>query len=252
MARKLGSLLFAVAAIGALAEAEVATCSAMLKVECMHAVTVGTFDSLEHCRNRPSPSECVKSVFSDVFGNKSAACLKCTEELCENILGPNEPACKASTGLMDEYVTGGTLKLSWKDCGGAGTHAKVTSFVPDTVTLGQKTTTTGTGSVDEAVTGGTFDIDVSAGFLRQHWTGDICAQKTFKLPLGAGTITWDGMKCPIAKGSASVATDIQMSSSLPAMLLRSKIHMKATTSTGDSLLCMEIDTSPATENVVVV
>merc|ERR1712050_689874 len=84
--------------------------------------------------------------------------------------------------VNEEFVTGGTLKLNWKDCGDSSTHGKVTGLTPDTLTLGQKTTTTGTGTIDEAVTGGSFNIKVNAGILKQTFTGDICAQKTFNLP----------------------------------------------------------------------
>ena len=55
-----------------------------------------------------------------------------------------------------EDSTGGTLKLTWSDCGDASTHAKVTGLTPDTITLGQMTTVSGTGTLDEAVTGGSF------------------------------------------------------------------------------------------------
>merc|ERR1712100_986519 len=37
-----------------------------------------------------------------------------------------------------EFVTGGTLKLSWKDCGSTTTHGHVTSITPSTHTLRQK------------------------------------------------------------------------------------------------------------------
>merc|ERR1712072_888444 len=72
---------------------------------------------------------------------------------------------------------GGTLKLSWSDCG-AG-HGKVTGLSPNSLTLGQKTTVTGTGNIDEALSGGTFDIHVQAGFVSKEYSGDICKAKTF-------------------------------------------------------------------------
>jgi len=146
-----------------------------------------------------------------------------------------------------ESVTGGALTLSWKDCGDASTHGKVTGLTPDTLTLGQKTKATGTGSLDEAVIGGSFVIDVSAGIIKKTFTGDICTAKTFNLPLGAGSVTWDGMKCPIAVGAASVAVDILLSSALPAGLAKATIQLKATAKSGDKLLCMEIDTAPVAE-----
>ena len=59
-----------------------------------------------------------------------------------------------------EMVNGGTLKISWTDCGDASTHGKVSDVEPSTLTLGQKTTITGSGTMDEDVPGGAFDITV--------------------------------------------------------------------------------------------
>jgi hypothetical protein len=155
------------------------------------------------------------------------------------------------TKPVAQGISGGTLKLSWKDCGDASTHGKITGLVPDSLTLGQQTTATGTGTVDEVVTGGSFEIDVKAGIISKKWTGDVCAAKTFDLPLGAGSITWDGMKCPVAAGTTSVGTDIKMSSSLPSSLAKASIQIKATATSGDKLLCMEIDTVPELGSVIV-
>jgi len=123
---------------------------------------------------------------------------------------------------------------------------------PDTLTLGQKVTVTGTGTVSEAVTGGTFAIDMKAGmFLKEHWTGDICQAKTFTLPLDAGSVTWDGMKCPVAVGAAIVGTDILMSAHLPSSLASATISIMATATNGDKLLCMKLQTAPAGVSIVV-
>merc|ERR550525_806918 len=94
--------------------------------------------------------------------------------------------------LLHAAFGGGTLKLTWHDCGDASTHAKVTDLKPDAVVLGQKTTITGTGTVDEAVLGGTFEMDVKVSFITEKFTGDLCEAKTFSLPGGLGTMSWDG------------------------------------------------------------
>lgn len=146
-----------------------------------------------------------------------------------------------------EDSTGGTLKLTWSDCGDASTHAKVTGLTPDTITLGQMTTVSGTGTLDEAVTGGTFAIDVKAGggIIHQKFDGDTCQDKTFKLPMGVGSVKWHAMACPLAKGSTGVKMDITLSASIPASLARAAIQATAKTSTGDKLLCMTVNTAPA-------
>lgn len=168
-------------------------------------------------------------------------------------------ACKhlpASVIENTANATGGTLKLTWKDCGDSSTHGHVSGLTPDSLTLGQKVTLTGTGKVDEAVDSGHFAIDVSAGPTKRHWTGDICEAKTFTVDvplLGTlVTVTWDGMKCPIAAGDTTVATDIQMAASIPSSFAGATIKMSATTYAGDKLLCMYIDTVPPMEKELMV
>merc|ERR1712050_484424 len=80
-------------------------------------------------------------------------------------LATYDDTCNKKPTEDDDFVTGGTLKVTWKDCGTATTHAKINSFSPGTLTLGQKTTMTGTGSVDEAVTGGSFSISLKASII---------------------------------------------------------------------------------------
>merc|ERR1712228_888131 len=121
-------------------------------------------------------------------------------------------------------ATGGTLKITWNDCGDASTHAKVTGLQPDTITMGKTNTVTGSGTCDEAVTGGSFKITAKAGPITQNYSGDICQAKQFNLPLGLGSVKWDGMTCPIAKAQVSAS---------------------ATTSSGDKLLCVQLTTAPA-------
>lgn len=148
-------------------------------------------------------------------------------------------------------MQGGTLTLTWKDCGDASTHGKVTGLTPDSLALGTATTVTGSGNVDEAVTDGSFTITVKAGLLDKKFSGDICTAQTFDLPLGSGSITWDGMKCPLAVGPATVPTEIKMAQQLPASLLKAQITISAKDSAGGNLLCMEIDTAPQEEPIVV-
>jgi len=66
------------------------------------------------------------------------------------------PSASANVSSEDavDYVNGGTLKLSWSDCGDSSFHAKVTSLSPSSLTIGQKTHVIGQGHVDESVTGG--------------------------------------------------------------------------------------------------
>merc|ERR1719265_1256527 len=126
-------------------------------------------------------------------------------------------------------MNGASLKLTWKDCAGPDTKGHVTGLTPDTLELGQKTTVTGTGSINEGATDGTFELDFSVSIVKKTFTGDICKSSTFPLPLGLGSLTWDGVKCPLASGPSSVATDISLSAQIPPSFAKStmQITMKA-------------------------
>merc|ERR1719291_1352664 len=154
---------------------------------------------------------------------------------------------KATTAFTSFAVANAaSLKLTFNDCGAA--HGKVTGLTPNELTLGSKTTVTGTGNVDEAVSGGTFEIDLKASVISQTFKGDLCAAKSFSLPLGAGTIAWDGVKCPLslAKGLVQIPVDITLSSTLPDLLQSVQLTIKGKSTSGDDFLCMQVNTSPST------
>merc|ERR1712203_1204916 len=113
------------------------------------------------------------------------------------------------------------------------THAKISHFTPSSLTLGKKTTMTGTGQLDEAVTGATFDL-VMNGAIGQllKCDGDASQSKTCNLPLGVGSLTFDAMKFPLATGSVPVNVDITLSSSLPSSLATTTTTCKATSTSG--------------------
>merc|ERR1712226_1467503 len=137
------------------------------------------------------------------------------------------------------------LTLTWSDCGAGKTHAKITGFTPSSLTLGQKTTMTGTGQLDEVVSQANFDL-VMNGAIGQllKCDGDAAQSKTCNLPLGVGSLTFDAMKFPLAAGSVPVNVDISLAASLPSSLATTKTTCKATASNGDDLFCIEIDSKP--------
>jgi len=149
-----------------------------------------------------------------------------------------------SAAADSDEAEGGNLNLDWSDCGDSSYHAKVKSLSPSVLPLGKKTTITGSGNVDEQVTGGTFTITAQYG-ITEHYSGDVCSEKVIKLPLGIGTITWEGLKCPVAKGAVSVGVDVQLSSLIPAKLAKGTIEIKATGPQKENLICLDIKTSAA-------
>jgi len=146
-------------------------------------------------------------------------------------------------------ASSGIIKLAYNDCGDATTRGKFTSLSPTTVTLGQKTTLKGKGSLDEAVSGAGYTVDAYGPFnvhLFSHF-GDACKADTIKLPMGTGTIDFHGLKCPVAKGAIELDLDLNLAGSIPASLAKTKIDLKAKTNKGEKALCAEIHTSAAAD-----
>lgn len=146
----------------------------------------------------------------------------------------------------EPQVNGGTLKLTWSDCGDASYHGKIAGIDKDSITLGEQTTVTGSGSVDEDVSGGDFTISAKAGVVSQKYSGKVCEAKEFDLPLGLGKVNWEGLKCPAAKGDLSVAVGIKLAAAIPASMAKATVSVTATgSSADDKLLCMNLQTAPA-------
>jgi hypothetical protein len=137
------------------------------------------------------------------------------------------------------------LKLTWSDCGDASTKAKITAFTPNSLTLGQSTTMTGTGQLSEDVTGATFDLEMNGVIHLLSCKGDASQSKTCNLPLGAGSLTFDAMTFPIKAGSVAVKVDIKLGANLPGALASTTTKATATATNGDQLFCIDIKSSNA-------
>jgi hypothetical protein len=141
---------------------------------------------------------------------------------------------------------GGTLKLTWSDCGGSSTHGHITSLTPGTVSLGTKTTLAGKGTIDEAIEGASYKLSAKAGFISlfSH-NGDACGPDTIKLPLGLGEINMKGFSCPISPGDVELDLDLTLAASIPPSLAKVAISLTAAATSGDKALCVNINTGPA-------
>jgi cathepsin B len=142
---------------------------------------------------------------------------------------------------------GGSLAITWSDCGSASTHGKTTDVKPDSLPLGAETAITGTGTLDKVVSGGTYDMEVKAGggIIDTHFTGNNCEQKSFDLPLGLGTLSWDGLSCPQAKGTVSIGFKTKLASALPPALATSTIALKAVDQDKEDTLCVNLKLAKA-------
>jgi len=138
-------------------------------------------------------------------------------------------------------AAGGSLSLSFKDCGAK--HSVTKDVQPTTLELGANTAITGTGSLDKEVSGGTYDMELKAGggLIDSHFTGKNCEAKDFTLPLGLGTLSWDGISCPLAAAdSVAIGFHTKLASSLPAALATSDIHLASQDQDGESVLCVDL------------
>jgi cathepsin F len=150
--------------------------------------------------------------------------------------------CVALAALSIAGASAGSLDFSkWSDCGGSA--GKISDLKPVSLPLGKKTTVTAAASLTEAVTAGTYSIQLTAGAIKQTFPGDICTSKTFQLPLGTGSISWDGLKCPVAVGNQDIPIDVLLSASIPSLLQTGSIHV--TVNVGSGTVCLDIPFKPA-------
>jgi cathepsin B len=151
-----------------------------------------------------------------------------------------------TAGALVAAASATDLSLTWSDCGDASTKTKISAFKPSSLTLGQKTTMTGTGALSEDVPGATFDLEMTGAIGKLvSCQGDASAAKTCSLPLGTGSLTFDAMTFPLKAGSTDVNVDISLSSAVPASLQTTTTRCTAAASNGDKLFCIEIKSAPA-------
>jgi len=146
-------------------------------------------------------------------------------------------------------AAGGELALTWSDCGDASTHGKTTEIQPTSLVLGVDTAISGSGDVDKQISGGTFDLHLTAGggLINSHFKGNNCEASSYNLPLGIGSLSWDGLACPVAVGDVKLGLHAKLSSNLPASLAKSHIELKALDQDGDAALCVDIDLAKQSE-----
>merc|ERR1712139_211191 len=100
------------------------------------------------------------------------------------------------------------MGLHAQDCSKYGSHGKLLSYgtAPQRPQTGQKFTVLNQDQFDEAVTGGKFEASVSAlgGRMLKTQRGPVCGNDTsFDVKLGflhVATVTYHGLKCPLAAG----------------------------------------------------
>merc|ERR1712019_151958 len=143
-------------------------------------------------------------------------------------------------GSTNVETSGGTLAVTWEDCGDASTHGHITDLQPTTLQVGSAGTLTGTGTLDEELTGGDFTIKFTALLgITETYTGKVCEAKTFQLPLGVGSVSWLGLGCPLAPGTVTAKIGFETKSTIPAALAKVEFDVSATDQSGAKALCVK-------------
>merc|ERR1719163_776654 len=141
------------------------------------------------------------------------------------------------------------VDLTWSDCGDADTHAKVTDLQPTSFDLGVKTTLVGKGTLDTDENGGTFKFVAKTGPLPVlKGSGSVCEDTTINLPLGAGSIKFHGLDCPVKAGDIAVTLDVDIlgdsSTDANSML---ETTTSAESDAGEKLFCMVVEATTAVD-----
>merc|ERR1712166_882883 len=140
-----------------------------------------------------------------------------------------------------EVVAGGTLGVTWSDCGAK--HAVVSDMQPLSIATGGTTTITGSGEVDEDVTSAHFTATVKAlGVKISSCSGDGTKDITCKLPAGAGSIVVKALSFPIKAGTVKIPVDVSTKSIIPASLEKVDEHIEQNS---ESVICLDVHTKKA-------
>jgi len=142
------------------------------------------------------------------------------------------------------------LQLSYKDCGDASTHAKITGLSPSTAHIGRKVTITGTGNLDEDIKDGTFSIETafSQGVPLLECDGDAAVGKKCRFPLLSGSLAFEGVNFPIKAGPQDINVDLYLSPILPAALIKTTTEVSAVSKSGEKIFCMKVITGKSNQN----
>merc|ERR1712019_146868 len=123
---------------------------------------------------------------------------------------------------------------------------------PRELTLGGTTTLVGSGDLTQDVTGGNFAFTAKAlGVTVISDGGDLCQDKSIKLPLGVGSFDYKSAGCPLKAGDVSLTFDATLAGSIPSQIAKLDIEIDAKATDGTKALCAEINTTPGQTIIIV-
>merc|ERR1712032_510618 len=106
-------------------------------------------------------------------------------------------------------------------------------------------TLVGSGELTQDVSGGNFAFTAKAlGVTVISDGGDLCQDKSIKLPLGVGSFDYKTAGCPLKAGDVSLTFDATLAGAIPSQIAKLDIAVTATASDGTKALCANIHTTP--------
>jgi hypothetical protein len=145
--------------------------------------------------------------------------------------------CIASTAFSQSVKVG--APATWKDCGSQGAKISDIKFTPNPPVKGNNNLIDGSGTATKDFTAGTASLKLTLnGLVIGNGKFDACKPYSQKLPLGAGTVTYDGIKCPVKAGEqVEIAIHADIKSSSPGGNLVAEVI--ATTDDGNKAICVD-------------
>jgi len=158
-------------------------------------------------------------------------------------------AGQSEVAMSPNHIEGGTVALTWKDCGDSTSHAKITDLTPKTLNIGRRTTITGTGIVDADVESATFEahLGLTAGLTLLECSGDASQRKRCSFPLNTGSLAFDGLSFPLKAGKQDITMELQISRLIPSSLVKTTTNLVAVSSSGQKIFCINVFTGKSSE-----
>merc|ERR1712232_726769 len=171
------------------------------------------------------------------------------------------PASSSLPVLAAPLAGAGNLAVTFKDCGDANTDAVVKDVIPKTIPAGATTTITGSGILKKDVTGGSYTMDMTGvlgAVLVKNCNGDASKANTcdIEAPLfgKVGSLSYQPTTFPIKAGEISGVpkVGVTLKAGLPSSVESTTTTLKVTGSDGSKVICVQIMTKAASENLIVV
>jgi len=169
--------------------------------------------------------------------------IRAQEQNGEDVICLNVHTAKQAEEEAQLTLEGGTLAVTWEDCGDDDTRAAISDVQPTQVQIGATTVVTGTALLVEDITEPflqTASIKASGVHIKTCGPDDASAGIDCELPLGLGSAHVRPMTFPLAAGEFNIVVDTKISSLVPAKLANTDTQVTGVTASGTKVFCVNI------------